>query len=328
MAKKSKKIKPGLGKGLEALLPSIEYREKGFKVRDEDGERKESRVSGTMASIDVNKIHHNPYQPRHDFDEKALEDLKNSIIEHGVIQPVTVRRDIRGYELISGERRLRATISAGFEKIPAYVLDIDSGVESLELALIENIQREDLNPIEVANGYQRLIEECNLKQEEVAAKVGKDRSTVTNFLRLLRLPEKIQDSLRRKETSMGHARSLLGLSSQKRMLLVWQEVQEAGLSVRQTEKLVKDIESGLLDIEENGKVRKKKKQPKADPKDKISAEIAAVLEETEDKLRHLFGTQVKINPKSEESGVIEMEFYSKDDLERILDMFEMIRTGR
>ncbi len=312
---KKKKIKPGLGKGLGALLPSIEYQEKGFKISRED---EEEQLHGHMAMIDVHRIHQNPYQPRRDFDPQALEDLKNSIIEHGVIQPITVRRDLNGYEIIAGERRLRATIDAGFESIPAYVMDIDSGPDSLTIALIENVQREDLNPIETAHGFHRLIEECGLTQEVVADKVGKDRTTVTNFLRLLRLPEKIQESLRKKELRMGHARTLLGLKSQKDMLLVWKQIIDKGLSVRETEKLVRGVESGkkVLDPAE----KKKKK----DPKSNVDPQLAVVINDTEDRLRHVFGTQVKIKPKSKESGMIELEFYSREDLDRLLDLFAMI----
>lgn len=319
MAKKKKKIQPGLGKGLGALLPSLEfYKDKGFKVVLED----EEETRGKFAIIDVLKIHHNPYQPRKDFDEKALEDLKKSIQQHGMIQPITVRREINGYELIAGERRLRASIRAGLEKIPVFVLDIDHGYEILEIALIENLLREDLNPIEEANGYQRLIEECGLTQDQVAAKVQKDRSTVANFLRLLRLPEKIQESLRNKRLSMGHARALLGLSSKKKMMLVWEELLESELSVRATEKLVKDIESGKIQLDKADKKLKKKFT-----KPQFIDEISIILEDTEDQLRHIFGTQVRIKTRSEESGSIELEFYSKDELDRLLELFYIIEKN-
>lgn len=273
--------------------------------------------------IEIGKIHQNPYQPRQDFDPRALDDLKNSIIEHGIIQPVTVRRDISGFELLAGERRLRAASMAGLDEIPAYVLDIDRGVDSLAITLIENVQREDLNPIETANGYQRLIEECKLTQEEVATKVGKERSTVTNFLRLLRLPEKIQDSLRRKEISMGHARAMLGLSTRQRMLAAWQLIFTSKLSVRQTERLVKDIEAGKIKVSDDGELQKPKKKVKP-----IKPELEIILEENEDRLRHLFGTKVRINAASEESGKIELEFYSKDDLERLIDLMSQIDPGK
>ena len=312
-----KKAKPGLGKGLGALLPSIEYKDKGFKFKPVEDEPKAS--SGSVPSIDITKIKTNPYQPRRDFDRQALNDLKKSIIEHGVIQPITVRRAVDGYELIAGERRLRASTEAGFDTIPAYILDIETGAEMLEVALIENLQREDLNPIEVANGYQRLIEECQLTQEQCAVKVGKDRTTVTNFLRLLRLPEKIQDSLRNKKISMGHARALLALNDTAAMMMAWETVVTNGLSVRLTETLVKDIEAG--------KVGKDKEKPKKkDPKSLLTPEESYVLADNENRLRHKYGTQVRIQPKTKESGIIEFEFYSKDDLERLLDIFSTIES--
>ncbi len=167
----------GLGKGLGALLPSIEFSDHGFKFHDEE------EPSSKLTEIEISKIVHNPYQPRKEFEPQALDDLKNSILEHGVIQPITVRRAVNGYELIFGERRLRAATAAGLVKIPAYIRENVSDIDMLELALIENVQREDLNAIEIASSYQRLIEECNYTQEQVARKVGKDRTTVTNFIR-------------------------------------------------------------------------------------------------------------------------------------------------
>ncbi|MDQ1267352.1 MAG: ParB protein [Bacteroidota bacterium] len=314
-----KKIITGLGKGLGALLPSIEFRDKGFKVGgvDEDFE-------GNIPMIEVSKISHNPYQPRHDFNPEALEGLKKSIQEHGVIQPITVRRAIGGYELISGERRLRASIAAGLHKMPAYILDIDHGVEMLELALIENVQREDLNPIETANGYQRLIEECKLTQESVALKIGKDRSTITNFLRLLKLPEKIQESLRSREISMGHARALLALGDTESILKAFNEVIENSLSVRATEKLVKDIESGRTGTQLSVK---KSSDSVKNGKAALDAETQIILNDMENQLRLLYGTKVKITPKSRESGNIEFEFYSKDDLERLIELFSTIEAA-
>jgi len=313
MMQKTKKNKPGLGKGLGALLPSsIDITEKGIKFSSDEKEH----ISGQIALIDINKVEFNPYQPRKDFNKKSLEDLTNSIMEHGVIQPITVRKSVTGYELISGERRLRASDNAGYTKIPAYILEVKDDVQMLEIALIENLQREDLNPIEVANGYQRLIEECSYTQEQVAVKVSKDRSTITNFLRLLRLPEKIQESLRNKEISMGHARALLGLSSEERMLIAWKLILEKQLSVRATELLVKEIELGKFD-EKSGKTKKQKKK---DAKENVPPETAALLESSENKLRQIFGTQVKIQPKTESTGTIELEFYSIDDFERLLDL--------
>ncbi|MFA5511360.1 MAG: ParB/RepB/Spo0J family partition protein [Candidatus Kapaibacterium sp.] len=310
---KSTKIKPGLGKGLGALIPSVEFsKDKGFTVGHEESNNESNSM---IAMIDVSKIRANPYQPRQDFDDEALEGLKNSILKHGLITPITVRKSLNGFELISGERRLRAHQLAKIEAIPAYVLDVNTPIELLELAMIENIQREDLNPIEAAHGYKRLIEEFNYTQEQVAERVGKDRSTVTNFLRLLKLPENLQEALRNKDITIGHARALLAISDVARMIWAGNEVIQNKLSVRDTEALAKQIESNALT---SNKPKSKLK------KEIISNEVKAVLSEKADNLRKSFGTQVKITPKSKESGSIEFEFYSADDLERLLELFEYI----
>lgn len=305
---KSKK-NTGLGKGLEALIPtSVEITEKGLKFKSgDDGENH-------IDFIDIDKIEHNPYQPRVDFDEDSLQELKNSIIEHGVIQPITVRKSVYGYEIISGERRFRAATLAGLKKIPAYILHDVTEIKMLELALTENVQRDNLNPIELANGYNRLIEECKLTQEEVAQKVSKDRSTITNFLRLLKLPIAIQDSLRNREISMGHARALLGLNDTAQMIACWKEIINKDLSVRAVENLVKEI------LKNENKSQEKKTAKEI----KIDKDVKAFLESTENRLRHLFGTKVKIQPKNNTSGTITLEYFNRDDFERILDIINKI----
>ncbi len=301
-----------------ALLPSsIEFSEKGFKFRSFEEEESEGRI----AFVEISKIGHNPYQPRKDFDQTSLEELKNSIIQHGVIQPVTVRRSMAGYEIISGERRLRAAIESGLSKIPAYIMEEVSDIEMLEMALIENVQRENLNPIEIANGYNRLIEECNLTQEVVAKKVGLDRTTITNFIRLLKLPEKIQESLRNKDIMMGHAKAILALESEEKMLTAWKEVSKKSLSVRATESLIKEIDSGKFN---DGKGKKKLKKYGVSDKPNVSPDVALVLIDIENKLREVYATQVRINPKNDDSGLIEFNFYSKDDLERLIEMLTSI----
>lgn len=228
-----------LGKGLDALLPSSFSIEPPDTTQFDDG-----KSVGVIAMIDVKRVRPNPMQPRQDFDREALDDLKKSIKEKGVIQPITVRRTEEGYEIIAGERRVRASSEAGLEMIPAYILDIETDADMLELALIENVQRENLNPIEVALGYKRLMEECRLTQEEVSKKVGKDRTTITNFLRLLRLPDEIQRSLRQKKLSMGHARAILAISDEDKQRAVFNEVRAQEFSVRKTEDIVKKIEAG------------------------------------------------------------------------------------
>ncbi len=301
----------GLGKGLGALLPKSDQAEVS----------QVASTSDIFAMIDVNKIIINPYQPRKDFDQQSINDLSDSIKKHGLIQPITVRKVNDSFELISGERRFRASKQAGLKEIPAYILKIQEDVKMLELALIENIQRVDLNPIETANGYQRLIEECNYTQEQVAERIGRDRTTITNFIRLLKLPLKVQDDLRDGLISAGHARSLLSLVDKDLMAVVATEIKSKSLNVRQTERIVKDFQSGRLVLENDNIVDITKKETDA----KIQ-NIRVFLQDYEEKLRHTFATKVQIKPKDEESGTISIDFYSKDEFERILNLFSQIKT--
>lgn len=311
----TKKISTGLGKGLEALMPSsIEFSDKGFKFKSPDDA---TPSKGMIANIDISKIVHNPYQPRKDFDRRALDELKTSIIEHGIIQPVTVRKSITGYEIISGERRLRAATEAGYKEIPAYILEVNTDVKMLELALIENVQREDLNPIEVANGYAWLIEEGSLTQEQVAQKVGKDRASIANYLRMLKLPQVVQDSLRDRETTMGHAKALLALQDPFKITKAWNIVQEKQLSVRATEELVRNVELGIIRVDDKH-LKPELKQKKRDPKINLPPDIIAIINEKEKALRYKFGTKVRIDPKDEITGSIEIDYTSIDDFERIM----------
>lgn len=304
---KEKRIPTGLGKGLSALLSNV-------NISDAEAKPIEKQGAETFFSmVDLNLIELNPYQPRADFDPTALEDLKNSILEHGVIQPITVRRSITGYELISGERRLRAAKLADLAIIPAYILEVSTDVELLEIALVENVQRENLNPIEVANGYNRLIEECNLTQEQLAKRVGKDRSTITNFLRLLRLPDRIQESLRKREIQSGHARALLAISDIAKLIEAWKLVVEKKLSVRATETLAKDVELGRLSFD------KKDKKKKALEKDSYNPD-KVFIKDAESKLREAFGTKVKIFQRSADNGSFEIEYYSRDDFQRLYEI--------
>ncbi|ASQ91207.1 DNA-binding protein [Prosthecochloris sp. GSB1] len=289
-----------LGKGLRALIP-----EEGFlpssKSDDESWVQK-----GAIGSLPVEKIRVNPFQPRKEFDEAAMEDLMNSIIENGVIQPVTVSREGDGYELVSGERRLRAVRKAGFRFIPAYIIDAHEDGAKLELALIENIQREDLNAIEVALALKSLISNCNLTQDEVAQKVGKNRSTISNFLRLLKLPAAIQDSIRKNEISSGHARALVNLPGQKEQVRVWRMIVQKKLSVRQTEDLVAAL------------FRDQPKKVVASP----TTDGASRFGQIESLLRDRFATRVKIVEKKKGRGEIHIQYFSDDDLERILDIMQ------
>ena len=307
------KTKTGLGKGLDALLPNSEFVSHTNTQQFRDNAK-------FFDFIDISKILINPYQPRQNFDPQAIEELSQSIKKHGLLQPITVRRVVDGFELITGERRFRACKHSGLDKIPAYILEIDEDVKLLEMAIIENVQRVDLNPIELASGYQRLIEECSYTQEQVAERVGKERSTVTNFIRLLRLPEKVQDDLRDGYLTMGHARALLSLNEKEMILAAEDEIKSNQLSVRQAERLVRDILEGKL-ILINGKLQSAKSYQQND----FQNEIRIFLQDKEDELRQMYATKVKIKAKDADSGSIEFEFYSKDEFDRLLDIFTKIK---
>jgi ParB family chromosome partitioning protein len=302
--------KQRLGRGLDALIPRAVTKEISIdskEIRFDDGQS-----VGVIAKIEIAKIKPNPYQPRETFDRTALEELKQSIIEKGVIQPITVRRLPGGmYELISGERRVRASTEAGLTHIPAYIIEVESEKELLELSLIENIQREKLNPIEIAKAYQRLIEELGYTQEEIAKKIGKDRTTVANFIRLLKLPEQIQESLKRGEITMGHARALINLPSRKLQVEIWNKIVKQGWSVRKVEKIVRDLSKGKIAEEKTTK----KKTAQSEFRD------------IESKLKRIFGTQVKIKQTGNGRGEIVIEFYSDDEFERLLELFEVIEKN-
>ncbi|MCS7170131.1 MAG: ParB/RepB/Spo0J family partition protein, partial [Candidatus Kapabacteria bacterium] len=305
----------GLGRGLEALIPVKPLLpESARELPPDDG------VSvGIVMVVEIAKIRSNPYQPRQDFDQKSLEELARSIKEHGLIQPITVRRAESGFELIAGERRVRACMEAGLERIPAYILDIAKDTELLEIALIENVQRENLNPIEVARGYQRLMEECHLTQEEIALKVGKDRTTIANFVRLLRLPEIIQQALRQRELTMGHARAILALPTEEQQGALFREVLAKQLSVRQTEALVREIERGRVRISPDGKLERVSK-PSIDKNPKgplLDNSVRTTLREIENHLQQLLGTRVRLNANTRGQGRLEVEFYSFEELERL-----------
>lgn len=291
---------------MSALIPKSPPKEVSVRP-DEVG--RDTGGEGIIARIDVDRIRPNPFQPRTEFDTESLAELTRSIVEKGVIQPITVRRVADGYQLISGERRLRAAQSAGLAQIPSYIISVESDEEMLELALVENIQRETLNPIEIAHAYKRLIEECRLTQEDVADKVGKDRSTVTNFIRLLKLPQEIQGGLKKDLISMGHARALINLPNEVMQLRIYQKVVDAGLSVRKVEQLVKAAGKSSAGSSRQGTVRK---------------EPTSSIQSVEEKLRQALGTKVSVKAKENGRGEIVIEYYSLDDLDRLLDLFAAI----
>ncbi len=313
------KMKTGLGRGLDALIKPQEYiknnesAEDLSKVKDDDGKQID-----VLAKISVEFISRNPYQPRFNIDPASLEELKKSILTNGLIQPITVRRTPEHkYQLISGERRLQACKEIGFKEIPAYIIDVATDELMLALALIENIQREKLNAIEVGSAYKRLMDECHLTQEQIAERVGKDRTTVANTIRLLRLPQKIQNALIQDKITSGHARALINLENEALQLQLLENILSKNLSVRKVERLVRELNEGGT--------RKIKKSPTYE-EGKVSF-ITANLRDIEDKLRITFGTKVKCVQRKDGSGEIVLEFYSRDELERLIELFEIINKN-
>jgi ParB family transcriptional regulator, chromosome partitioning protein len=295
-----------LGKGLGSLIPTSPQAGElnHITVVATQQTIDDGTATEILAHIEVTKIDANPYQPRTDFDEEAIRELAQSIIENGLVQPITVRRHGDRYQLISGERRVRACREAGIDHVPAYIRKVETAEEMIELSLIENIQREMLNPIEVALAYQRLAEECHFSHEQIAQKVGKNRSTVVNFVRLLKLPERIRESMRKNELSMGHARALINIPDESAQIRIWQKTVREGLSVRRVEELAQTI---------NEPLRKKKPGKKADVS---SPELDGFIAQ----LRVRYATKVSMNSSADGKGSVSFEFYSHDDLERILDL--------
>jgi ParB family chromosome partitioning protein len=281
-----------LGKGLEALIPQVTPETVKIEEPPKEG----------LVHLSIDKIKSNPYQPRTKMDEEKLLELSASIQEKGIIQPVVVRQVGEEFELVAGERRLSAAKKLGWEKIPAMVTGKLSKEEMLELSLIENLQREDLNPIDTARGYQRLLEECALSQAQLAQKIGKERSSVANTLRLLNLPEEVQKLISDGELSEGHARTILALPDEKRQIELSKRVVKEGLSVRRTEELVYGPKRKLV----------LKRRP----------ETAPAFFEIEEKLKQYFGTSVKVIGRGK-GGKIEVEFYSEEDLSRILELLQI-----
>ena len=271
----------------------------------------------TDESVQTNPIFHvplklvspNPHQPRQKFDEKSLKELAESIREKGIIQPITVRTRDKGYELIAGERRLRAAKLAGLTEVPVHVLEIEDDVEMMEMALIENIQRENLNVVEEAEAYAMLNSNYKLSHTAIAKAVGKSRANISNTLRLLKLPAEVIESLRKNEISAGHARALLGLKKTSQMLLLWKRIVERQESVRTVEELVTQMRNGKAPV---------KKRPK-----KLKFTKSADIRKLENDLISIFGTKVSITPKRK-GGTIEINYFSGYDLERLLELFSEI----
>ena len=300
------KQKPVLGRGLASLI------QRHTTVPVEPPPRPDDGVSTqTIATVELARIEPNPYQPRAEFAAEGLEELTRSIREKGIIQPVTVRRHSGNYQLISGERRVRAARQAGLTTVPAYILRVGTEEEMLELALVENLQREELNPIEVAISYRRLIEECGYTQEDLAGRIGKDRATVANMLRLLRLPETNQSALRTGAVTSGHGRALVAIEDEKQQFRVFQRILRDGLSVREVEQIAR----------QHPRVARQKGAPgRGVPPGPLSS--------VEDRLRIILGTKVQVRQLRSGKGEIHIEYYSADDLDRILDLFEELAASR
>jgi ParB family chromosome partitioning protein len=298
--------KTGLGKGLSALLDDSDAINPPKNGVNPVSETRHETHNNSIGLVNISDVEMNPYQPRTEFDQVALNELAESIRVQGLIQPITVRKHTGGkYQLISGERRLRASKLAGLTQIPAYVRTADDQ-QMLEMALIENIQRENLNAIEVALSFQRMLDECNLKQEQLGERVGKNRTTVTNYLRLLKLPPAIQISIRDQKISMGHARALINVDQVDKQLFIHDEIIEKGLSVRKVEELVRSINS----------IQLKPKQGKQ------SAGVSFEYQKLQRDLASKFATKVKLKVGENGKGAIEIPFVSEDDLSRILELLD------
>jgi len=289
-----------LGKGIRSLLQSIDA-----DLKTTSGELKSSVVEAVtnMLRIPLDQIETNPRQPRHDFDEQALQELAHSIRLHDIIQPITVSKLPSGkYRLISGERRFRAAKIAALKDIPAYIRQADDQ-QLLELALLENLQREDLNAMEIALSYKRMMEELNYTQEQVAERMGKERSTVANYIRLLKLPPDIQVAVRSNQLSMGHARALINVDTVDKQLYLFNEIKNKGLSVRQTEELV----------------RRLYKEGNPAVKNSVKPTLPEAFKRIEDNLASHFSTRVKLNHNKKGEGSISIEYYSLQELNKLLD---------
>lgn len=308
--------KSGLGRGLDALFPEKVSQEKPKTVRSSKPKTNTATVKTTLDQpavkgetiVKISKVEPNREQPRKKFDEDALLELSESIKMYGVLQPLLVSDKKDYYEIVAGERRWRAAKMAGLKEVPIVIKEF-SDQEIVEISLIENIQREDLNPVEEAMAYKRLIDEFNLKQDEIAERVSKSRTAVTNSLRLLKLDARVQQMMVDEMISAGHARALLAISDAEKQYSVAMRIFDEKLSVRETEKLVKTILNPS----------KKRENAVSD-----SAEDA-IYESLEEKMKNITGTRVFIHRKKNNKGKIEIEYYSRDDLDRIIDLFESIR---
>ena len=298
----------GLGKGLDSLIPNKNEKKPKTSAKIDDREKKEEEVlkSGEIM-VKINQVEPNRDQPRKDFDEDALVELADSIKQFGILQPLIVQKKKDYYEIIAGERRWRAAKIAGVKEVPVIVKEF-TDQEIVEISLIENIQRENLNPIEEAMAYKRLLEEFNLKQDEIAERVSKSRTAVTNSMRLLKLSPRVQQMIVDDMISTGHARALLAIDDEEQQYILANKIFDEKLSVRETEKLVKALKNPKKEI----------KKPKL--------EHTFVYDNIEEQMKNIIGTKVSVNPKANGKGRIEIEYYSEEELERIYDLIMTIQS--
>ena len=298
----------GLGKGLDSLIPNKSNKSPSSTEKQNAKSEKQEKSTGTgEILVKINEVEPNREQPRKDFDEDSLMELADSIKQFGILQPLIVQKKKDYYEIIAGERRWRAAKIAGVKEVPIIVKEY-TNQEIVEISLIENIQRENLNPIEEAMAYKRLLEEFNLKQDEVAERVSKSRTAVTNSMRLLKLSERVQQMIVDDMISTGHARALLAIDDEEQQYMLANKKKKKKLSVRETEKLVKAL-----------------KNPKKEVK-KAKQEHMFVYTNLEEHMKNIIGTKVSVNPKANGKGKIEIEYYSEDELERIYDLIMSIQN--
>lgn len=302
--------KSGLGKGLDSLIPNknVKSAKPSVKADEKKATPKEEILEAGPIMVKINKVEPNREQPRKDFDEDALMELADSIKQFGVLQPILVQKKKDYYEIIAGERRWRAAKMAGVKEVPVIIKNL-TDQQIMEISLIENIQREDLNPIEEAHAYKQLLTEFHMKQDEIADRVSKSRSAITNSLRLLKLCDKVQQMIIDEKLTMGHVRPLIGIEDPDEQYQIAQQIFDERLTVRETEKLLKKLQ-----------------KEKENPEKKVEADqLALIYEHVQELMKQILGTKVTVHPKKNHTGKIEIEYYSQEELDHLLEMMQTIQ---
>ena len=302
--------KSGLGKGLDSLIPNknVKSAKPSVKADEKKAAPKEEILEAGPIMVKINKVEPNRDQPRKDFDEDALMELADSIKQFGVLQPILVQKKKDYYEIIAGERRWRAAKMAGVKEVPVIIKNL-TDQQIMEISLIENIQREDLNPIEEAHAYKQLLTEFHMKQDEIADRVSKSRSAITNSLRLLKLCDKVQQMIIDEKLTMGHVRPLIGIEDSEEQYQIAQRIFDERLTVRETEKLLKKLQ-----------------KEKENPEKKVEADqLALIYEHVQELMKQILGTKVTVHPKKNHTGKIEIEYYSQEELDHLLEMMQTIQ---